>query len=104
MRIFVDIDDTICHSAIDGDYSTAQPDFARIGRINDLYVSGNTIIYWTARGTQTGIEWKDITERQLENWGVKYHELWFGKPVYDLFIDDKNINSSAFFSTDASGI
>ena len=25
-------------------------------------------------------------------------------PFYDLFIDDKNINSSAFFSTDASGI
>ena len=51
----MDIDDTICHSVIDGDYATAQPDFARIRRINDLFVSGNTIIYWTARGTKPAL-------------------------------------------------
>ena len=34
-----------------------------------------------------------LTKQQLEKWGVKYDELKFGKPFYDLFIDDKNINS-----------
>ncbi len=41
----------------------------------------------------TGIDWREITESQFERWGVKYHDLNFGKPAYDLFIDDKNINS-----------
>ena len=54
-------------------------------------------MYWTARGTGSGIDWRDITEKQLEEWGVKYHELKFGKPVYDLFIDDKNIESKEYF-------
>ena len=31
-------------------------------------------------------------------WGVKYHDLKFAKPIYDLFIDDKNINSETFFN------
>jgi hypothetical protein len=30
--------------------------------------------------------------QQLDAWGVKYHELRLGKPVYDLFIDDKAMN------------
>tara|TARA_R100001163_G_C4965946_1_gene127842 strand:+ start:209 stop:451 length:243 start_codon:yes stop_codon:yes gene_type:complete len=69
----------------------------RISIINELYDSGNTIIYWTARGTGTGIDWSEITKKQFEEWGVKYNDLKFGKPVYDLFIDDKNINSETFF-------
>ena len=32
---------------------------------------------------------RDLTEKQLEKWGVKYHELLFGKPHADVFIDDK---------------
>ena len=97
MIIYVDIDDTICTRSEDLDYSKASPLESRIKRINDLYEQDNTIIYWTARGTVTGIDWRDITEKQFKDWGVKYHELRFGKPNYDLFIDDKNINSETFF-------
>ena len=53
---------------------------------------GNTIVYWTARGTLSGVDWKSKTELQLKEWGVKYHELKFCKPAYDLFICDKAIN------------
>ena len=28
------------------------------------------------------------TIKQLKKWGVKYHEIHFGKPSFDLFIDD----------------
>ena len=41
----------------------------------------------------SGIDWRNITENQFKEWGVKYHDLKFGKPYYDLFIDDKNLNT-----------
>jgi len=95
--IYVDIDNTICTQ--DGqNYENAQPMYDRISKINDLYNKGWYVVYWTARGTTTGKEWRKITELQLKKWLVKYHELLFGKPVYDLFIDDKNINSEVFFN------
>ncbi len=97
MIYYVDIDETICTSPDSRDYSMAIPLQDRISIINELYDSGNTIIYWTARGTGTGIDWSEITKKQFEEWGVKYNDLKFGKPVYDLFIDDKNINSETFF-------
>jgi len=97
MIIYVDIDDTICESVSDRNYANASPMTDRIGKINMLYDEGNTIVYWTARGTGSGIDWREVTEKQFEEWGVKYHKLHFGKPVYDLFIDDKNINSDTFF-------
>ena len=102
MIIYIDIDDTICYyNDIDKknlDYTKAIPYIERINKINNLYDLGNEIIYWTARGTKTGIDWSDITRNQLNIWNCKYHQLKFGKPVYDLFIDDKNINSETYFN------
>lgn len=97
MNIYVDIDDTICISDNGLDYSKAKPMHDRIKKINDLYDKGYHITYWTARGTVTGINWEEITKKQLSEWNVKYHDLKFGKPAYDLFIDDKNISSEQFF-------
>jgi hypothetical protein len=34
---------------------------------------------------------KPLTLKQLKNWGVKYHKIYFGKPSFDLFIDDKSL-------------
>ena len=98
MVIYVDIDETICQSPDCRDYSKATPMIDRINKINKLYDEGNTIVYWTARGTTTGIDWRETTLEQFERWGVKCHGLMMGKPAYDLFIDDKNINSEAFFN------
>ena len=98
MIFYIDIDDTICSHSKDLDYSKATPKLKRIQKINRLYDQGNTIVYWTARGTGSGIGWREVTEKQFKDWGVKYHELKFGKPIYDLFIDDKNINSERFFN------
>lgn len=97
MIIYVDIDDTICKT--EGmDYAQAKPVPERISVINDLYDADCTVIYWTARGTVTGQDWRETTENQFKEWGVKYHDLKFGKPAYDLFIDDKNIRSDTFFN------
>jgi len=92
MTIYIDIDDTICKTS-GTDYSEAVPIPEAIKKSNSLYDDGHTIVYWTARGTVTGIDWRDLTESQFESWGVKYHHLKFGKPAYDLFIDDKNISA-----------
>ena len=97
MIIFVDIDETICYN-IDNpdkarDYNLSVPNRENIQLINRLFDEGYQIIYWTARGSGTGIDWRSTTEHQLKEWGVKYHELKLGKPVYDLFICDKAISS-----------
>jgi CMP-N,N'-diacetyllegionaminic acid synthase len=93
MVIYIDIDETICNSPNKPDYTTSTPIATNIKKANKLYDEGNTIVYWTARGTQTGIDWTDVTKKQFSDWGVKYHDLKFGKPYYDLFIDDKNMNT-----------
>ena len=62
-----------------------------IEKINKLYDEGNTIVYWTARGSRKQINWYDLTYSQLNEWGAKFHELRVDKPYYDLFIDDKTL-------------
>jgi hypothetical protein len=98
MNIFIDIDETICYHDDDDttkarDYSLAKPFRERIKKANDLYKEGHHIVYWTARGAMTGIDWRELTEKQLQEWGCLYHELRLDKPAYDLFIDDKVMNS-----------
>lgn len=97
----IDIDHTICNTPVIGGahfyhHSTSYPE--RIRMINKLYEEGHTIIYWTARGSTTGIDWTSLTEQQLNDWDCKYHEVRFKKPNYDIWIDDKAINDVDFFS------
>ena len=92
MIIRVDIDETICRcpEGIDRCYENTQPIQLNIDKVNKLYDDGHTIIYWTARGSRTGIDWYEFTKRQLDSWGAKYHELDCNKPYYDLFLEDKS--------------
>ena len=62
-----------------------------IEKVNALYDAGHTIVYWTARGSRKQIDWTNLTEQQLKDWGAKYHELRVDKPFYDLFIEDKSL-------------
>jgi hypothetical protein len=99
MIFFVDIDETFCYYEGKRDYKLAKPYYERIEKINKLYTEGNTIVYWTARGSVTQQNWFQITYEQLNEWKCKFHELKMGKPAYDLFIDDKNINSDNYFNS-----
>ena len=87
--IYVDIDETICMTSKDRRYENATPIYKNIEKINKLYDEGNTIVYWTARGSRKQINWYDLTNNQLIEWGAKFRELRVDKPYYDLFIDDK---------------
>jgi len=98
MLIYVDIDETICQTPSSRDYSLAIPIYDNIEKINNLYQTGHTIVYWTARGTVSKIDFRELTEKQFQEWGVKYHKLLFGKPAFDLLIDDKALNSLDHFN------
>ena len=89
---YIDIDNTITITPDDGvntSYNKAEPIQERIDKMNKLYDEGHTVIYWTARGSISGINHRDLTEMQLNAWGVKYHELKFEKPAFDFMVDDK---------------
>ena len=87
----IDIDGLLCNDML-GDYENSKPDFESINRVNELFEAGNTIKIFTGRGSATGIDWRDFTIKQLQGWGVKYHELILGKPVIDIIVDDKAIS------------
>jgi len=91
-----DIDDTICKT-VGLDYSNSTPYYERIDTINKLYDEGNTIKLYTARGTLTEIDHSELTKLQLNQWGLKYHELHFGKPNADFYIDDKAVDIFGWF-------
>ena len=86
-----DIDGVIATIVPISDYALAGPITENIRRVNRLYDAGNTIVLFTARGTVTGINWTDVTNKQMMEWGVKHHRLQLGKPAADYYIDDKMI-------------
>jgi phosphoglycolate phosphatase-like HAD superfamily hydrolase len=100
-----DLDGTLCSDSM-GNYHSAQPFIERIKHVNILYDKGNVIIIQTARGMgssrnsveEATLKWKEFTEIQISDWGLKYHQIYFGKPSGDLYIDDKAINEKDYFS------
>ncbi|MCX6334701.1 MAG: acylneuraminate cytidylyltransferase family protein [Bacteroidia bacterium] len=90
----IDIDGIIANITPGNNYALATPVIENISRINRLFDAGHRIILFTARGTLTGKDWKDLTATQMNEWGVRYHELIFGKPSADFYIDDRNLNIS----------
>ena len=103
MKYVVDIDDTICHysdSVIRNGYhyENAEPNKQVIEMFNNLYEQGHEIVYYTARGTETGEDWTWLTTKQLVEWGVKCDDLKFGKPSADMYVDDKAMNINDILS------
>jgi cytidyltransferase-like protein len=98
MKYCFDIDGTLCYTPNNEkgkpDYLNAQPYPFMIEQVNRLYDEGNYIIMQTARGKGSGIDHTELTKKQLDEWGYKYHELFpmFCKPTADIFIDDKGVN------------
>ena len=78
MIIYVDIDGTICtqdNMSDSGGYKNAEPRYEQIYKINKLYEQGNEIVYWTARGGTTGIDWSRHTKQQIDIWGCRYSRI-----------------------------
>lgn len=101
MRICFDLDNTlVTYPTIPGDYSTVKPIPRMIKLLNKLKHDGHIIIIYTARRMMTkqhnvGAVIKDIgyqTFKTLEDFNIPYDELLFGKPIADIYIDDRAIN------------
>ena len=92
-----DIDGVICNT-IQKRYSSAKPIKKSVDLINRLYKK-NYIIIFTSRYmgrnkdnvSKAKAQGYKRTYAQLKKWGLNFHELRFGKPSYDIFVDDKNI-------------
>lgn len=90
-----DLDGTLCSQSKNKNYNVAQPYYEAILEVNRLYDEGHTIIIDTARGSTSRIDWYQKTKDQLDDWGVKYHQLFVGKKINaDIFVDDKAINAA----------
>jgi quercetin dioxygenase-like cupin family protein len=89
MKYFIDLDNTLCNTT-NGDYFNSTPIQERINKVIELKNQiDNHITIWTARGSRSGIDYKDLTLKQLSEWNIPYDKLLMGKPDFDLFIDDK---------------
>jgi histidinol phosphatase-like enzyme len=96
-----DLDGTLC--ATKGRmYHEAEPIESRIDAVNQLHAEGHIILIDTARGSMTGEDHRQLTEDQLEAWGLKYHELRVGKKLYaDCYVDDKAAHADEFFACES---
>lgn len=100
-----DLDGTLCTTTEGGDYSKAEPIMNRIKKVNELHDAGNTIKILTARGMGRHYdssrsaykEFYELTLEQLREWGVKFDNLFLGKPSGDFYIDDKGVSDDEFF-------
>lgn len=97
-RIMIDVGGVIFHE-MDKDsnnWDTVYP--FGIEAVNKIYDSGkNEVILWTSRYTDEHHinPYNDYAKGYIETLqtlnraGVKFHELWMGKPKYELWIDNK---------------
>ena len=101
-RFCFDLDNTLVSPCkVAGDYSTVGPVWENIEFARYLKRMGHTIIIHTARRMKTHAgnvgkiiaDIAKITFETLDNFGIPYDEVYFGKPIADYYIDDKAINA-----------
>ena len=101
MRICFDLDNTlVSYPTIPNDYTTVKPINKMIELLKKFKSDGHEIIIYTARRMQThnsniGKVIKDIamiTFQTLDKYNIVYDEIIFGKPIADIYIDDRAIN------------
>jgi uncharacterized HAD superfamily protein len=96
--ICFDIDGVICKTKFN-EYKKSKPIKKNIKIINDLFNKGFFIKIYTARYMGRNFDnkkkaeqqIKKLTIQQLKKWKVNYNKIFFGKPSFDLFVDDKSI-------------
>lgn len=91
-NIFVDIDGTLTNETEgwgNKAYSERTPKHYIINIVND-FAKHDNITIWTSRFEED----REVTVKWLKDNKVMYNNIIFGKPQYDLFIDDKTLNPS----------
>lgn len=91
MTYCFDIDGTLCE-VVDApeNYLAAQPILGVVTLLRELYAAGHTIYLYTGRHMlrhEATVEW-------LRRHDVPCHHIFYGKPVADVYIDDRAIRFS----------
>ena len=96
-----DLDGVICKTLKKGqkNYKKAIPIIKSINTVNSIYNEGYRVIVFTSRYMGRNNDKANLaikegykqTEKQLQKWGLKYNKLIFGKPSYDVIVDDKSL-------------
>lgn len=103
MRAVFDLDDTICIHK-NRDYQNAEPIKPVIDKIRQMKKDGWEIVIYSARGQVSCnkdlalIESRNkaVVEEWLKKHDVPCDELIFGKPLGDLYVDDKGMSLEDF--------
>ncbi len=96
-----DLDGVLCVTK-KNNYKFSIPKKKNIEVVNELFEMGFYIKIFTSRFMGRSHEdaliakkkGYQFTKNQLKRWKVNYHELLFGKPSFDIYIDDKSLNFS----------
>lgn len=105
MKIVFDLDDTICRTE-NRDYANSTEISAVISKIREIRktLPGTEIVIHTSRGMAScngDIEKAErknrpTIEKWLEEHGVEVDEIIFGKPLADMYVDDKAMTAYDF--------
>jgi len=105
MRICIDLDGTICETRKSYEsYTNVKPIKNAIVAIKSLKKKGHTIIIYTSRhmktcnnniGRITALQGKIIFD-WLDKHQIPYDEINFGKPLADIYIDDKSVQFTSW--------
>jgi capsule biosynthesis phosphatase len=97
MRICIDVDGVICHlRKPEQHYSELEPIEGAVRSIQELKEEGHYIILHTARHMRTcngdvgmviAKQGKTLLD-WLDRFQIPYDEIYFGKPIADVYIDD----------------
>ena len=96
--ICFDLDNVICKTK-NNNYKSSIPIKKNVSLVNKLFDNGYYIKIFTARymGRNNDDPKKAkkqgyfFTKNQLKKWKIRYHKLIFGKPSFDIYIDDKSL-------------
>lgn len=107
MTAVFDLDDTICRHE-NRAYATAVPIMPTIEKIQRLKKDGWEIIIYSARGQHSCNGYLPLIEERnratVEKWlkehNVPFDRIVFGKPLGDIYVDDKGVSLEDFLASD----
>jgi uncharacterized HAD superfamily protein len=81
----IDIDGTLTIETKGWVYADRKPNLKMIKWVNKQWADGHYIELFTCRFPQD----EEVTRAWLKKWRVKYNNIIFGKPKYDLYVGDE---------------
>jgi hypothetical protein len=92
MVVMIDLDGTLCEELSPFERPLAKPLPGAVEGVNRIKDQGHTVVVWTGRG------WDQyrVTKKWLDDNGFRYDQLLMGKPIFNLFIDDRSCRFSGW--------